>query len=118
MGLDFRNPPNKDAKIAGLPDYDTSQVFLPHSDHAFYPNPIQVMGFYGLEGESENAWESVPAVLATLENGSPELYGHLCKAPTTFGRASRIYGDPMYQVTAGTALTTHPGSTEQVKSVR
>lgn len=76
------------------------------------------MGFYGLESESENAWESVPAVLATLKNESPELYGDLWEAPTTLGRASRVYGDSMYQVTVDAALTTHPGSTEQVKSVR
>ena len=47
----------------GLPNYDTTQILLPHSDHAFYDNPIQVQGFYGLEGMSMNTWTSPLAAL-------------------------------------------------------
>ena len=56
-----------DAKRAiGLPNYDTTQVLLPHVDHAFYNHPIHVMGFYGLKGESENTWVSSFRALTTF----------------------------------------------------
>ena len=108
-----------DAKRAvGIPNYDTTQLLLPHSDHAFYDNPIQVQGFYGLEGKSENTWVSVLAILATLKQESPDLYEQLCKAPMALGRVSRFYGDPLYQATVDTAITMEPGSQDQVKRVR
>lgn len=88
---------NDDARRAdGVPNYDTTQSLLPHTDHAFYTNPIQVQGFYCLEDQSENTWVSILVVLATFKQESPDLYKHLCKAPMTFGRVSRFYGDPLY----------------------
>ena len=46
---------NRDAtRKVGLANYDTSQVLLAHTDHAFYDSPVQFHGFYGLEGESMN----------------------------------------------------------------
>ena len=108
-----------DAKRAvGVPNYDTTQLLLPHTDHAFYDNPIQVEGFYCLEGQSENTWVSAFATLATLKQESPDLYEHLCKAPMALGRVSRFYGDPLYQATVDTAVTMEPGFPDQVKRVR
>lgn len=101
-----------------LPNYDTSKLLLPHTDHAFYDNPTQVMGFYGIEGSTINTWVSALAVLSTLKEEAPELYESLCKAPMTSGRVSRFYGDPLYQATIDTAVTFHPGSTNQIKRVR
>lgn len=102
----------------GLPNYDTTQVLLPHTDHAFYDNPIQVMGFYGLEGESENTWVSALAALETLRKEAPESYHHLCNAPMAVGRVSRFYSDPLYQATVDTAITMQPGASDDVKRVR
>lgn len=101
----------------GLPNYDTTQVLLPHVDHAFYDHPIQVMGFYGLEGTSLNTWTSPLAALETLKQESPESYHHLCNAPITVGRMSRFYGEPLYQATVDTVVTMEPG-TDQVKRFR
>ena len=101
----------------GLPNYDTDQVLLPHTDHAFYDNPIQVMGFYCLEGTSMNTWTSPLAALETLKLESPEAYQHLCNAPMALGRVSHFYGDPLYQATVDTPVTMHPG-TDQVKRFR
>lgn len=42
----------------GLAKYDTTKLLLPQTDHAFYDNPVQVQGFFCLEGESENTWVS------------------------------------------------------------
>ncbi|CAF9921090.1 MAG: hypothetical protein ALECFALPRED_001711 [Alectoria fallacina] len=102
----------------GLPNYDTTQILLPHTDHAFYDNPIQVQGFYGLEGESENTFVSVLAALETLKTEAPASYHHLCHTPMTVGRVSRFYGDPLYQATVDTAITMQPGSSDDVKRVR
>ena len=110
---------NQDAtRKVGLANYDTTQVLLPHTDHAFYDNPIQVQGFYGLEGESMNTWVSALAALETLKQESPEYYQLLCKAPMVVGRISRFYGDPLYQATVDTAVTMHPGYPDRVKRIR
>lgn len=101
----------------GLPNYDTTQILLPHTDHAFYNNRIQVQGFYGLEGTSMNTWTSSLAALDTLKEETPESYHHLCQARMAVGRVSRFYGDPLYQATADTVVTLQPG-TDQVKRVR
>lgn len=57
----------------GLPNYDTTQVPPPHVDYAFYDHPIQVMGFYGLEGTSLNTWTSPLAALETLKHEIPRI---------------------------------------------
>ena len=99
-------------RAVGVPNYDISQRLLPHSDHAFYDNPIQVQGFYGLEGESENTWVSVPAALATFHaENPPEVTRFLYETPMTLGRLSRFYDDPLFQETVDTAIVTQPGAT-------
>ena len=102
----------------GLPNYDTSQVLLPHTDHAFYDNPIQVQGFYGLEGTSTNTWTSPLAALETLKCEALDSYHALCQAPMAIGRVSRFYGEPLYQATVDTAVTMKPGTCDQVKRMR
>ena len=102
----------------GLANYDTTKLLLPHTDHAFYDNPIQVQGFYCLEGESENTWVSVLACLETLKSESPESFEHLCKTPMTVGRVSRFYGEPLYQASVDTPVTTQPGFPDQFKRIR
>ena len=104
-------------RAVGLPNYDTNQLLLPHTDHAFYDNPIQVMGFYCLEGESENTWVSVLAALSTFKEEHPQLYEQLCRTRMALGRVSLFYGDPLYQATVDTAIIMHPGS-DQVKRAR
>ena len=102
----------------GLANYDTTQILLPHTDHAFYDNPIQVQGFYGLEGTSENTFVSVLGALETLKKENPKCYHHLCNAPMAVGRMSRFYGDPLVQATVDTPITMQPGSSDQVKRIR
>ncbi|KAL8719956.1 MAG: hypothetical protein Q9225_003104 [Loekoesia sp. 1 TL-2023] len=102
----------------GLPNYDTTQILLPHSDHAFYDNPIQVQGFYGLEGTSENTWVSVLAALHTMKEEHPELYPYLLKTPAAVGRVSRFYGEPLYQATVDVPVTALPGAPDEVKRFR
>lgn len=106
------------SRKVGVPNYDTTQILLPHTDHAFYDNPIQVQGFYGLEGTSLNTWVSVLAATETLKAEAPEYYNHLCNAPMAFGRISRFYGDALCQGTVDTAITTQPGYPDQVKRGR
>ena len=101
-----------------LPNYDTTKVLLPHADHAFYETPIQVQGWYILEGESENTFVSVLAVLETLKQESPESYHALCTTPMALGRVSAFYGEPVYQMTVDTAVTMQPGSDGDFKRVR
>lgn len=101
-----------------LPNYDTTQVLLPHADHAFYEHPIQVQGWYILEGESENTWVSVLAALETLKEEAPESYHHLCNTPMTLGRVSAFYGEPVFQMTVDTAISMQPGTRDQYKRVR
>ena len=105
-------------RAIGLPNYDTTQVLLPHVDHAFYNHPVQVMGFYGLKGESENTRVSSFRALTTLQDEAPDLVKHLHNAPMALGRLSRFYGNPLYQATVDTAVTAYPGFPDQIKRVR
>ena len=100
------------------PNYDTTQVLLPHADHAFYETPIQVQGWYILEGESENTFVSVLAVLETLRQEAPESYHAICNTPMALGRVSAFYGEPVYQTTVDTAITMQPGTDGGFQRVR
>lgn len=100
-----------------LPNYNTNLLLLPHADHAFYEQPIQIQGWYILEGESENTWVSVPAALETLKKEAPESYEALCRTPMSLGRVSAFYGEPVFQMTVDTTVTMIPG-TNQFKRVR
>ena len=94
----------------GLANYDTTQILPPHTDHTFYDNPIQVMGFYGLEGKSVNTWTSALAALETLKEEDPKSYDHLCNSTMAVGRVSRFYGNPLFQATVDTLVTMQPDS--------
>jgi trimethyllysine dioxygenase len=100
-----------------LPNYDTNQVLLPHADHAFYEQPINVQGWYILEGTSENTFVSMPAVLETLKEESPESYTSLLNTPMALGRVSGFYGQDVYQMTVDTAVSMVPG-TNDYKRIR
>ncbi|CAF9936371.1 MAG: hypothetical protein HETSPECPRED_010310 [Heterodermia speciosa] len=104
-------------RAAGLPNYDTSQILLPHVDHAHYQHPIQVQGWYGLEGESENTFVSGLQALNTLLEEAPEMFEPLITAPMSVGRVVHYYDPPLYQGTVDTAVTMYPG-TAQVKRIR
>ena len=104
-------------RAVGLPNYDTSQVLLPHVDHAHYQHPIQVQGWYGLEGESENTFVSGIQALKTLRIESSDLFEVLLKAPMSVGRVVHYYDPPLYQGAVDTAVTMYPG-TSQVKRIR
>lgn len=108
-----------DLNRAELPNYDTNKLLLPHSDQTMYDQPAQIMAFYGLEGKSENTWVSALAVLKTLKDEDPHLFAELVhKAPMTVGRVTRIYGDPLYQGTVGSAIITDSGFPDKFKRVR
>ncbi len=101
----------------GLPNYDTTQVLLPHVDHAHYQHPIQIQGWYGLEGESVNTFVSGIRALRTLQEETPELYEPLVTSQMAVGRMVRYYDPPLRQGTVDTPVTFHPG-TFQVKRLR
>ena len=110
---------SKDAERAvGVANYDTTQLLLPHSDHAFYDTPNQIQGFYGLEGQSENTWVSVLSVLATFREGFPNLYLHLPDNSVAFDRVLDSYGDHLYQATVNATITSQPEFPNQIKRVR
>lgn len=104
-------------RAAGLPNYDTNQVLLPHVDHAHYQHPIQIQGWYGLEGESENTFVSGAASLRTMQQEDPNLFEQLTRAPMAVGRVVHYYDPPLYQAAVDTPVTMHPGSS-RVKSIR
>ena len=102
----------EDAKRAhGLPNYDTAQVLLPHVDHAHYVHPIQIQGWYGLEGESENTFVSGLRALQTLQEEAPELYEPFITSQVTVGRKVDYYNPPLRQGTVDAPVTFYPGTT-------
>ena len=105
-------------RAAGLPNYDTSQVLLPHVDHAHYIHPIRVQGWYILEGESENTFVSTRAVIETMHKEEPGLVALLESSPMTVGRVAPYYNPPMLQATVDTVITTLPGFPSAIKRVR
>jgi trimethyllysine dioxygenase len=104
--------------IYSLPNYDTNRVLLPHTDHSFYEYPVRVMGFYGLEGESENTFVSSYAALETLKREDPHLFQAFQRAPLVVGRVALHYGPPIYQATVDTALSVHPDVPDRFERVR
>ncbi len=109
---------NESDKRKDLPNYDTAQVLLPHADHAFYETPIQVQGWYILEGESENTFLSVLAVLEMLRQEAPKSYHTLCNTPMALGRVFTFYGGTFYSMTVDTAISMQPGTKDEYKRVR
>lgn len=113
------DPKNDEQRRAkDVDNYDTKQVLLPHQDHSFYHTPIQVMGFYCLEGKSENTWVSSLAALKTMKEEHPELYPYLCTAPMAIGRSTKFYGPDLRQATVDTPVTLEPGSKDIIKRFR
>ena len=109
----------EDSKRAtGLPNYDTTQVLLPHVDHAHYQHPIQIQGWYCLEGESENTFVSGLRALQTLQAEAPDLYRPLVTSRMAVGRTVRYYDPPLRQATVDSPVTFHPGTTSPTPSVQ
>ena len=105
-------------KRKDLPNHDTTQLLLPHIHHSFFEHPAQVQGWYVLEGESENTFVSVLAVLETLKKEDSASYRVLYNTPIAFGRVTAYYGEPLYYKTIDTAISIHPGTKERFKRVR
>jgi alpha-ketoglutarate-dependent taurine dioxygenase len=105
-------------RIGELPNYDTSEILLPHTDHSHYDNPVRVQGFHAIEGTSENTFVNGFAALATLHDEDPDLYNALCAAPMVLGRVARFYSPPFFQTTVDAAVRKKPGFPEQIKCVR
>jgi trimethyllysine dioxygenase len=107
-----------DKKGMHLPNYDTSQLLLPHVDQSFYQDPTRIDGLYNLEGESENTFVSCPAVLQTLKEESPELVEPLFTAPMAIGRVAHMYSPAQYQGATSTVITPLPGFPHQIYRFR
>lgn len=105
-------------KGKALPNYNTSQLLLPHQDLSHYLHPSRIQGLYALEGDSENTFVSCHAVLETFRRERPELAQHLYSAPTAFGRVAKWYQPPLYQATTDTLLTTRPGFPAEIRRFR
>jgi trimethyllysine dioxygenase len=105
-------------RAAGLPNYDTSEILLPHTDHAHYDNPVRVQGFHAIEGTSENTFIHGLAALATLHDEAPDLYDALCAGPMVLGRVAQFYSPPYYQTTVDTAVRKTPGNPDQPNCIR
>jgi trimethyllysine dioxygenase len=101
-----------------LPNYDTSEILLPHADHSHYDNPVRVQGFHAIEGTSENTFVHGFTALATLRDEDPDSYDALCAAPMVLGRVAQFYSPSLFQTTVDTAVRKKPGFPEQVKCVR
>jgi trimethyllysine dioxygenase len=110
--------PEDSKRGRSLPNYDTDQVLLPHTDHSHYEHPARVQGLYALEGESENTFVSFIAALRTMTAEAPHLVEHLQRAPVAFGRVAHFYSPTMYNATCDTAITMQPGFPHQIKRFR
>ncbi|KAI9775070.1 MAG: hypothetical protein M1839_001462 [Geoglossum umbratile] len=109
---------HSDKRGTFLPNYDTSQRLLPHTDQSFYYVPTRIDGLHVLEGESENTFVSCPAVLQTLQEESPELVEPLFITPLAFGRRTHMYSPPQYQAATSTTITTIPGLPNHIHRFR
>ncbi|KAL9619187.1 MAG: hypothetical protein Q9160_006196 [Pyrenula sp. 1 TL-2023] len=113
-------------RITDLPNYDTSETLLPHTDHAHYENPVRVQAFHAIQGTSENTFIDGFAALHTLRQEFPDLYEAFCTNPQVLGRVAQFYDPPLCQTTVDTAVRRKPGSgpgsadnsTNEVKCLR
>jgi alpha-ketoglutarate-dependent taurine dioxygenase len=101
--------PNDVQKGLLVPNYNTSDLLLPHVDQSFYQNPSRIVALSILEGESDNSFVSGPAVLQTLKEERPELVTPLYEAPMALGRAGKMYTPTIYQGTTTTLITLAQG---------
>ncbi|KAF1998126.1 hypothetical protein P154DRAFT_263205 [Amniculicola lignicola CBS 123094] len=105
------------SRIEELPNYDVSEILLPHVDHAHYDNPVRVQGLHSIQGESENTFIDGWAVLQTLKDEDPEAYEILGKSPMVLGRVAQFYDPPLFQTTVDTAIRPTPGFPNLPKAV-
>jgi trimethyllysine dioxygenase len=110
--------PDDSKRGRSLPNYNTDEVLLPHTDHSHYEHPARVQGLYALEGDSENTFVSFIAALQTMTAEAPHLVEHLRTAPIAYGRVAHFYLPTMYNATCDTAITMQPGFPDQIKRFR
>ncbi|KZL69537.1 gamma-butyrobetaine dioxygenase protein [Colletotrichum incanum] len=101
-----------------LPNYDTSELLLPHTDHSHYNNPVRVQGLHAVEGSTENTFINAFSVLTTLVNEDKDMYDALCKAPMIMGRKAEFYDPPLKQTTVDTAVRMMAGTLQTVNAIR
>jgi trimethyllysine dioxygenase len=106
------------SRIRELPNYDTSEILLPHADHSHYDNPVRVQGLHAVQGHSENTFIDAFAALSTLREEDLDLYEALCTAPYILGRVAQFYSPALYQTTVDTAVRMMPGYPEKIKCIR
>ena len=106
------------SRIVELPNYDTDEILLPHTDHSHYDNPVRVQGFHAVQGTSENTFIDAWSCLATLQQEDPELYDAILCAPMILGRVAQFYSPPLYQTTVDCAVRRKPGYPDQLKCIR
>jgi trimethyllysine dioxygenase len=105
-------------RITELPNYDTAEILLPHTDHSHYDNPVRVQGFHAVQGYSENTFIHSFAALQTLYDEDPDLYDALCNAPYILGRIAQFYKPSLHQTTVDTAVRKMPAYPDQIKCIR
>ncbi|KAK6530537.1 hypothetical protein TWF694_003878 [Orbilia ellipsospora] len=105
-------------RITELPNYDTNEVLLPHTDHSHYDNPVRVQGLHAIQGHSENTFIDAWAALATLRDEDLDLYNVFCTSPYILGRVAQFYNPPLYQTTVDCGVRMMPGYPDQVKCIR
>jgi trimethyllysine dioxygenase len=110
--------PDDSRRGRSLPNYNTDQVLLPHTDHSHYEHPARVQGLYALEGDSENTFVSFIAALHTMTAEAPHLVEHLRTAPVAYGRVAHFYTPTMYNATCDTAIMSQPGFPNKIKRFR
>ena len=69
-----------------LDNYNVHKPLQPHTDHAHYHYPIQIMGLYQLEGISINTWVDGFGALHKLKIEDLDHYNQLCTTPMSLGR--------------------------------
>lgn len=106
------------SRIVELPNYDTDEILLPHTDHSHYENPVRIQGFHAVEGTSENTFVNAWACLETLQDESAELYDALAGAPMVIGRVAQFYNPPLCQTTVDSAVRGKPGYPHEPKCIR
>ncbi|KAI9792952.1 MAG: hypothetical protein M1816_001274 [Peltula sp. TS41687] len=106
------------SRAVELPNYDTSEILLPHTDHSHYDNPVRVQGLHAVEGTSENTFVDAFTALATLREEDEDLFDALCDSPMILGRVAQFYNPAFVQTTVDTAVRMTAGFPQKVKGVR
>jgi alpha-ketoglutarate-dependent taurine dioxygenase len=105
-------------RILELPNYDTNEILLPHTDHSHYDNPVRVQGFHTVQRRSENTFIHAWSCLQTLRDEDPEAYESILSSPRILGRVAQFYAPPLFQTTVDCAVRKKPGFPDRLKCIR